>query len=273
MYSARGFWSALGVELEEFIRRDLGLRILFGWDTGIEIITTLGSEGSLAQPVTEFLTERGSGVRSVVYGVPSLDDAVERLRQEGLTTRRSGSAMTGDEPWFGRYTHLEEAAVVGAESLRLILVEKEFAVQPANSAGALSHVIYCVPLEDLAEHERLLRSTLGVEFENVDMGNPDLEIRYSGSSGLELLAPTLGARGPAAEALAETGPGPFLVAFGVPSIDEAVDKAQHHIGAPPVQRLNYTGSPGWSDRYTVLEEAVLPPVCGMRVALVQSELR
>ena len=80
MDEVRQFWSALDVELEEFVREDYGLRILYGWNTGVEIITSVGTTGGFVEAITAYLDTHGPGIYSVVYGVASLAKAAEQVR-------------------------------------------------------------------------------------------------------------------------------------------------------------------------------------------------
>jgi 4-hydroxyphenylpyruvate dioxygenase-like putative hemolysin len=272
MDDAKSFWDALGVELEEFTREDYGLRILYGWNSGVEIITSVGSTGSFVNAITTHLKQHGSGVYSVVYGVDSLDHAVERVRHAGADVVIFEQAMRGDEPWFDRYDVLREGAVSGVDALRLALVEKRHRVDIENESGALSHVIYAIEDMNVKANVEFLEAALDVQFEKIDTGNPDLEVLYSGSAGLEILSPAPHSAGPVADGWRERGDGPLFVAFHVPDIEVAVAQAEALTGKAPAKRISYTGLPGWSDRYTVLEEAILEPFCGMQVVLAQMEL-
>jgi 4-hydroxyphenylpyruvate dioxygenase-like putative hemolysin len=269
---AKSFWDALGVELEEFTREDYGLRILYGWNSGVEVITSVGSTGGFVEAISAHLEQHGPGVYSVVYGVPSLVDAVDRVRRAGADALIFEEPMRGDEPWFDRYEVLREGAVSGMDALRLALVEKRHRVEIESQSGAVSHVIYAIEHKNIEVNVKFLKDALGVDFEKIDTGNPDLEILYSGAAGLELLSPAPQAEGAVAEGWREHGDGPLMVAFQVPDIEVAVGKAEAFTGKPPARRISYTGLPGWSDRYTVLEEAILEPFCGMHIVLAQMDL-
>jgi predicted enzyme related to lactoylglutathione lyase len=269
---AKSFWGALGVELEDFTREDYGLRILYGWNSGVEVITSVGSTGGFVEAISAHLEQHGPGVFSVVYGVASLVDAVERVRQAGADALIFEEPMRGDEPWFERYDVLREGAVSGMDALRLALVEKRHRVEIESQSGAVSHVIYAIEHKNIEANVKFLNAALDVEFEKVDTGNPDLEILYSAAAGLELLSPAPESEGAIAEGWREHGDGPLIVAFQVPDIDVAVGKAEGFTGTPPARRISYTGLPGWSDRYTVLEEAILEPFCGMHIVLAQMDL-
>ena len=272
MDEVRQFWSALDVELEEFVREDYGLRILYGWNTGVEIITSVGTTGGFVEAVSTHLATHGPGIYSVVYGVASLAMAAEQVRAAGADVDIFPESMNGNEPWFHRYEYLREGLVLGHDTLRLSLVEKRHADHSENASGAVSHVIYTLDPKSLAPARAFLKSALNVEFEDVDTKNPNLEVLYSQDAGLELLGPAPGSKGFLAEGLRQQGEGPLLVAFKVPDIEVAAGKAEAHTGVGPTARISYTGLPGWSDKYEVLEEVILEPVCGLRVALAQIDL-
>jgi len=272
MDEAKSFWDALDVELEELIRDDYGLRILYGWNSGIEIITPVGSTGSFVDAIAAHLDAHGPGVYSVVYGVASLDDAARRVRRSGADIVIFEKAMRGDEPWFDRYDLLREGAVSGMDALRLSLVEKRHRLEIDNPSGALSHVIYAIGHENVAAPVAFLNAALNVEFEKVDTANPDLDVLYSGAAGLEILSPAPDSAGPVAQGWRARGDGPLFVAFNVPDIEVAIAQAEKVTQKPPARRISYTGLPGWVDRYTVLEEAILEPFCGMQIVLAQMEL-
>ena len=149
------FWSALGVELQEHTREDYGLRILYGWNSGVEIITSKGA-GPFADQINAHLAEHGPGIFSVVYGVPSIADAVEQVRQAGADAQIFETPMVGDEPWFDRYDHLQEGAVVGMDDLRLAIVEKRHREEIPSEAGHVSHVMYVMDPDRLDANARLL---------------------------------------------------------------------------------------------------------------------
>jgi 4-hydroxyphenylpyruvate dioxygenase-like putative hemolysin len=271
MDDAWAFWSALGVELLEHTREDYGLRILYGWNSGVEIITSKGA-GPFADQINAHLAEHGPGVFSVVYGVPSIAAAVEQVRQAGADVQVFETPMVGDEPWFDRYDHLQEGAVVGMDDLRLAIVEKRHREEIPSEAGHVSHVIYVMDPKRLDANAAFLKDALGVEFDDVETGTADLRVLYSFDAGLELLGPEPSSEGPIAEGLRAHGDGPLLVAFQVPDIEAAAATAATYLGEPPARRISYTGLPGWTDRYEVLEEVVLEPYRGLEIVLMQMDL-
>jgi 4-hydroxyphenylpyruvate dioxygenase-like putative hemolysin len=272
MDDAKAFWSALGVDLQEHTREDYGLRILYGWNSGVEVITSVGSTGGFVEAISSHLAAHGPGVYSVVFEVPSIKKAVEGVRRAGADAQIFEEPMTGSEPWFDRYEYLQEGAVVGMDALRLALVEKRHREDIPSEAGAVSHVIYAMEPKNLDAQAEFLKNALAVEFEDVDTGTEDLKVLYSYAAGLELLGPEPESDGPVADGWRAHGDGPLLVAFQVPDIEVAAAKAEAFLGVPPARRISYTGLPGWTDRYEVLEEVVLEPFCGMEIVLAQMDL-
>lgn len=105
------FWRALGVELEDATRPELGLRVLISLANGIEIVSPDASLGT--EPPArfiEFLNTHGEGVTGFVYGVRDLDAAASAVESLGLGITHRGS-FADKAPWIGRFDRLDEAHV------------------------------------------------------------------------------------------------------------------------------------------------------------------
>ena len=91
LVAAAGFWRTLGVAFEEFTRPDYGLRILFSWPHGVEIITWTEPIGAFGQQLLQFLETKGEGFYTLNYGVRDLDETVRRVNDCGVVCRRLGN--------------------------------------------------------------------------------------------------------------------------------------------------------------------------------------
>jgi hypothetical protein len=192
-----------------------------------------------------------------------------KLADFGLSTRAVPQTMTGEEPWFHRFTTLSEARVLDRDDLRLMLAH----VVPREDDLRLprvSHVGFGVREEHLSQVRQFWESNFGLEFEEPITLDPGLKVLYAPAGGIELIVATDG-RAPhfIAEPLARWGEGPFVTALAVEDLDVALAA----IDVEPLSLLSYTGHPNWVDRYERLEQAILPEVHGMRVALNEQKRR
>ena len=125
-------------------------------------------------------------------------------------------------------------------------------------------------MENLPRVREFWETTFGLEFEEPITLDPGLKVLYSPAGGIELIV-AADARAPdfITEPLARWGEGPFVTALAVESLTASLDA----IDLEPLSLLSYTGHPDWVDRYECLEQAILPEVHGMRVALNEQRLR
>jgi len=114
------FRSALGVELEDSSRPELGLRILVSLANGIELISPTPELGPTPERFTRFLDEHGEGIYDIVYGVDDLDRAAARAEAHGVAVTHRGS-FADVEPWVGRFEALDEAHLEPVHGLRFTL--------------------------------------------------------------------------------------------------------------------------------------------------------
>src|SRR5689334_19917987 len=70
-------WAALGIPLTDVDLPDLGVVVLVSWEGGLEIMSLIYEQGTLADQSRQFLAEKGEGVFSVVFNVPDLDSAIK----------------------------------------------------------------------------------------------------------------------------------------------------------------------------------------------------
>jgi hypothetical protein len=262
------FWRSLGAGFERFERPEYGLTIHFDWDRGVEIITPTGP-GEPADRVRRFLEQHGEGVFTVDFGVEDLQTAMDKVADFGLSTRAVTRTMTGEEPWFHRFAALTEARVLDRDDLRLMLAH----VVPREDDLRLprvSHIGFGVYQENLPRVRQFWETTFGLVFEEPITLDPGLKVLYSPDAGIELIV-AIDERAPSfiAEPLARWGEGPFVTALAVEDLEVALGT----VDIEPLSLLSYTGHPNWVDRYERLEQAILPEVHGMRVALNEQTRR
>ncbi len=92
----------LGFRFDEAELTELGICVRLDWDRGIELISPLpGSTASVALSVSDFLTQHGDGVYTVVIRVPDAAAA------EG-TAERHGSTVRFRQEFAGEGSYLDE---------------------------------------------------------------------------------------------------------------------------------------------------------------------
>ena len=114
------FRDALGVQLEDSSRPELGLRILVTLENGIELISPAPEIGPAAERFTRFLDEHGEGVYDVVYGLDDLDAAAARAEALGVAVTHRGS-FADQPPWAGRFEALDETHLEPFHGVRITL--------------------------------------------------------------------------------------------------------------------------------------------------------
>ena len=97
MDAAKEMWEQrLGVELIDFVLEADGLRVVLGWDAGVELISPHGRPGPAGTMVRAHLDKQGEGV----YAAVLLTDDFE-------------SVETGMKAVGSRLAHPEEAVIEG----------------------------------------------------------------------------------------------------------------------------------------------------------------
>jgi hypothetical protein len=114
------FRTALGVELEDSSRPELGLRILISLESGIELISPTPDLGPAPERFTRFLDEHGEGVYDVVYGLDDHDAVAARAAELGVGVTHRGS-FADQEPWVGRFEALDETHLEPFHGVRITL--------------------------------------------------------------------------------------------------------------------------------------------------------
>jgi hypothetical protein len=120
--------------------------------------------------------------------------------------------------------------------------------------------VYIV-VSDVAAAAETYGRVLGLPVPKVERGTvimADMAVFNIGTSGLTVAQPA--APGPAAEALARSGPGPFQILYRTRSMDAAARWMEQHGVPPPVRGVRNTG-----------EQAMLVPpqqACGVYIGFV-----
>lgn len=98
-----------GVKLERFVRKDAGILICANWEAGLELLSPLPERNDFNGALHDHLDKQGEGVFAVVFGVPSLDRAKQRLEALG---HEVGPEMDDheDSPWHHKMVLRERVA-------------------------------------------------------------------------------------------------------------------------------------------------------------------
>ena len=135
-----------------------------------------------------------------------------------------------------------------------------------SEVPSLHHVVFCVEPQHHNAAADVWRA-LGFEFVEIMLDDVALRVLLDWSRGIEIISPTTedatacGARA----FLDEHGEGVYSVVVRTTSISMAIDRTRRH-GADVAYQQNRSG-----DGYT-LEEAMLTPVFGMPITLLETDL-
>src|SRR5207237_9720473 len=111
--------------------------------------------------------------------------------------------------------------------------------------GALRTERVYIAVSDVAKAAELYSRVLGAPVPRVQRGNvikADMAVFDLGPTGLTVAQPA--EPGPAAEALARRGPGPFQALYPTRSMDAAAKSMADHGGPPPARGSRTPGEPG-----------------------------
>jgi hypothetical protein len=90
-----------------FDRPTAGLRIATSLDAGIELVSPLDDNPD--NPLNKMLATKGEHWMSVVVGVANMNETCDHLARLGYTPRMRRQGLTGEEPYAGRVTSMEQA--------------------------------------------------------------------------------------------------------------------------------------------------------------------
>jgi catechol 2,3-dioxygenase-like lactoylglutathione lyase family enzyme len=221
--------------------------IAFFQDDYLELLAVRKGEERLAgAALTEFLA-RGPGMRYVAVQSDDLAADVAAMRARGVDV--------GDPTDGGRRTPAGQelrwrAARLGpANALPIFfiehltpLAERRRGHTGVHPNGALRTERVYIAVADVAKSAELYGRVLGVSVPRVQRGNvikADMAVFDLGPTGLTVAQPA--EPGPAAEALARRGPGPFQVLYPTRSMDAAAKWMTDHGMPPPARGIRNTG--------------------------------
>jgi hypothetical protein len=223
-----------------------------------------GEERLAGAALTEFLAH-GPGIR---YAAVQSDDLVADV----AAMRRRGVDV-GDPTDGGRRTPAGQelrwrAARLGpANALPIFFIEHVTPLADRRRGhtgvhpnGALRTERVYIAVADVAKAAELYSRVLGVPVPRVQRGNvikADMAVFDLGPTGLTVAQPA--EPGPAAEALALRGPGPFQVLYPTRSMDAAAKWMTDHGMPPPARGIRNTG-----EQAMLVEPA---SACGVYVGL------
>jgi hypothetical protein len=188
---------------------------------------------------------------------PNENDYLELVETGDLKAGIRGIALASDEP------AADTAAMRSRGTLEHVTLAQQtkapVAVRHPNGALRLERVYIAV--EDIATAAAEYSRALGTPPPKMERGTvimADMAVFDFGGAGLTLAQPY--GRGPAAEALARRGPGPFQVLYRTSSMDAAARWMADHGVPPPARGIRNTG-----------EHAMLVPpeyACGAYIGFV-----
>ncbi len=228
-----------------------------------EYMAAAGAGGGLL----EFL-ERGGGLRYIAVQSDDLDADVAAMRRRGvdITDASEGGRRTPG----GVELRWKVARLGAANELPIFFIQHltplperrrqaPGAGDHPNGVVALERVYVAVP--DVAAAVATYSRVLGMPAPKVQRGaviKADMAVFDIGASGLTVAQPA--EPGPAAEALARRGPGPFQSLYRTRSMDRAAAWMKDHALPPPVRGVRNTG-----EQAMLVEPA---DACGLYVGFV-----
>jgi catechol 2,3-dioxygenase-like lactoylglutathione lyase family enzyme len=214
----------------------------------------------------EFLS-RGGGFRYIAVQSDDLETDVAHMRQRGVEVSdpRPGARQTPN----GQELRWQSATLGARHPLPIFFVEhltplherRQAAQARAHPNGVLRVDRVYIAVEDVMAAAQTYSQALGMPTPPVRRGaviKADMAVFDLGPTGLTVAQPA--EPGPAAEALARRGPGPFQVLYRTRSMDTAARWMADHGMPPPVRGIRNTG-----------EQAMLVPpdaACGAYIGFV-----
>jgi 4-hydroxyphenylpyruvate dioxygenase-like putative hemolysin len=101
-----------------------GFRIFVSWDGGIELMAV--TDASLAVEQADHLAHHGEGLYRLIFGVPDIEQALERARALGVDGARRIDGLQIDPSWSKRFKRIDEASLPSpGHGVRLTLAQIE----------------------------------------------------------------------------------------------------------------------------------------------------
>jgi catechol 2,3-dioxygenase-like lactoylglutathione lyase family enzyme len=241
--------------------------IAFFEDDYLEILAIRRGEEKLVSPgLVDFLSH-GPGFRYVAVQSDDLPADVAAMRRRGVDV---GDPVDGGRrPPAGQELRWRSARLGEREALPIFFIEHltplserrppPHPAQHPNGALRIDRVYIAVP--SVAKAAETYARVLGLPVPRVQRGaviKADMAVFDLGPTGLTVAEPA--EPGPAAEAMAQRGPGPFQVLLRTRSMDAAARWMEGHGMPPPARGVRNTG-----------EQAMLVPprdACGAFIGFV-----
>jgi catechol 2,3-dioxygenase-like lactoylglutathione lyase family enzyme len=223
--------------------------IAFFQDDYLELLSVRDGAAHLASAgLVEFLA-RGGGLRYVIVQSDDLAADVVAMRRRGVEI--SDATEGGRRTPAGQELRWKMAQLGPRNPLPVLFVQHltPLAERRRQVPGAGHHPngvlrtdrVY-VAVEDVAKAAEIYSVVLGAPIPRLQRGNvikADMAVFDLGPTGLTVAQPV--EAGPAAEALAQRGPGPFQVLYRTSSMDAAARFMTDHGMPPPARGIRNTG--------------------------------
>lgn len=195
----------------------------------------------------EFLAQ-GGGLRSIAVQSDDLVADVAQMRQRGIDVSAPHDGVR--QTPTGQTLRWKVATLGPRHALPLFFIEhltplperRQAAAARPHPNGALRLERVYIAVADVAAAAQTYSQVLGMPVPPVRRGtviNADMAVFDLGPTGLTVAQPA--EPGPAAEALARRGPGPFQVLYRTRSMDAAARWMADHGVPPPVRGTRNTG--------------------------------
>jgi hypothetical protein len=196
----------------------------------------------------EFLA-RGGGFRYVAIQSDDLVADVAQMRQRGVDV--SAPSGGGRQTPTGQELRWKAATLGPRNPLPIFFIEhltplherrRQASQAGTHPNGALRVDRVYIAVTDVAATAEIYSHVLGMSTPKVQRGaviKADMAVFDLGPTGLTVAQPA--EPGPAAEALARRGPGPFQVLYRTRSMDAAARCMANHGMPPPVRGIRNTG--------------------------------
>ena len=221
--------------------------IAFFQDDYLELLAVRKGEERLASAALLDFLARGPGLRYVALQSDDLAADVAAMRRRGVDV---GDPVDGGRRTPGGHELRWKSARLGASNPLPIffiehltpLAERRRGHTGEHPNGARRTERVYIAVSDVAKAADLYSRVLGVAVPRVQRGNvikADMAVFDLGPTGLTVAQPA--EPGPAAEALARRGPGPFQALYPTRSMDAAARWMAEHGVPPPARGVRNTG--------------------------------
>ena len=223
--------------------------IAFFGEDYLELVSVRDAESHLASPDLAAFLARGGGLRYIVVQSDDLETDVRAMRGRGVDV--SDAAAGGRRTPAGHELAWRTARLGPANPLPLVFIQHLTPLDARRRAapgageqpnGVLRTERAYVAVPDVARAAEIYARVLGMPMPHVERGaviKADMAVFPLGPTGLGVAQPA--EPGPAADAMARRGPGPFQVLYRTRSMDAAARVMAAHGVPPPVRGVRNTG--------------------------------